>query len=165
MTIASRFSVAVHILMLVGTEPDPTSEWMARSIGVNSVTVRMVVGRLRRAGLVRTRQGAAGARLARPLTEITLLDVYRAVQDQTDLFSIHTHPSPDCPIGAHIQASLESILLSAQQALEQRLAATSLQQALDDVLHRRPHGQRQALQATLDATTPAQSAQSQEEMR
>jgi DNA-binding IscR family transcriptional regulator len=55
---------------------------MAGSIGVNPVVVRNVTGMLKRAGLVRTQQGVAGTWLARPLSKVTLLDVYRAVEDE-----------------------------------------------------------------------------------
>lgn len=138
MTIATRFSIAVHVLMLLDAGPDgaATSEWMAASVGVNPVTVRTVVGLLRRAGIVHTQQGVSGARLARPLAQITLLDVYRAVERTRGLFSIHAKPNPACPVGANIQAALEGCFSSAQAALEATLEATNLQQVLDDVLQR-----------------------------
>lgn len=128
MHIATRFSIGVHILSLLGTEPEPgaTSEFMAGSIGVNAVVVRNVTGMLRRAGLVSTSQGVAGTRLARDLADITLLDVYRAVETDTELFGIHQNPHPDCPVGANIQATLENVFHDAQRAMEERLGATTM---------------------------------------
>ena len=128
MRIPSRFAIAVHILALVGmNEGDAnTSEWMAGSIGVNPVIVRNVTGMLRRAGLVSTKQGVAGTSLARPLSEITLFDVYRAVETDTELFSVHAQPNPACPVGANIQGTLEGVLGEAQRAMEERLARTKM---------------------------------------
>ncbi len=104
MRIASRFAIGIHVLSLLGSNPEAenTSEWMAASIGVNPVIVRNVTGMLRRAGLVNTRQGVAGTQVARPLAEITLLDVYRAVEavDEGELFAFHPNPNPRCPVGA-----------------------------------------------------------------
>src|SRR5579884_4267870 len=98
MRIATRFSIAIHILTLLGFEEgeSPTSEWMAGSIGVNPVVVRNILGMLRRAGLVHSQQGVAGARPSRPLDQITMLDVYRAVEEGGPLFAIHSHPNPAC---------------------------------------------------------------------
>ncbi len=135
MYVASRFAIAVHILSLLGATQgrQPTSDWMAGSIGVHPVIVRNVAGMLRRAGLVHTQQGAAGARLARPLAQITLLDVYRAVDSQRELFSIHPHPNPYCPIGSKIKGALQKHFGAAQQALEAHLAGTTMQQVVRDL--------------------------------
>ena len=49
------------------------------------------MGMLKKAGLVEVRPGIAGAELAKELSNITLLDVYRAVNvvKEKELFSIH----------------------------------------------------------------------------
>lgn len=136
MRIATRFSIAVHILSLLGTDlpQEPTSEFLAGSIGVNPVVVRNVIGMLKRAGLVLASQGRAGASLAKPLEEVSLLDVYRAVEVGDDLFAIHGNPHPECPVGRNIQGALDSVFTDAQRALENRLAATTLRDVLTDIL-------------------------------
>lgn len=128
MRIASRFAIAVHILSLLGTFPEETltSDWMAGRIGVNPVIVRNITGMLRRAGLVTTQQGAAGAFLARPLQQITMFDVYQAVEMQEELFSIHPRPNTNCPVGANIQGTLETVFTKAQQEMEAHLAETTM---------------------------------------
>ena len=128
MRIANRFSIGVHILSLLGArrEAEPTSEWMAGSIGVNPVVVRNVTGMLKRAGLVRTQQGVAGASLARPLSEVTLLDVYRAVEDESSLFSVHPRPNPKCPVGARIEGTLRDVFAEAEDAMHAKLAGITL---------------------------------------
>lgn len=135
MQIASRFAIAVHIMTLLGTFPEEslTSEWMAGSIGVNSVIVRNVIGMLRRAGLVTTRKGTAGAFFALPLTQITLLDIYRAVGMKDDLFSLHTRPNPNCPVGGNIQGSLENVFTKAQHEMEAQLAGTTIAQIVREI--------------------------------
>ncbi len=139
MRVASRFAIGVHILSLLGIDPDSdnTSEWMAGSIGVNSVIVRNISGMLRRAGLVSTKQGVAGTRLAKPLAAISLLDVYQAVEAVEDgaLFAFPPNPSPQCPVGANLQTALDSVFHEAQQAMEARLAATTLAQIVSSLRH------------------------------
>jgi DNA-binding IscR family transcriptional regulator len=135
MRTASRFAIAVHVLSLLGVGEcgEPTSEGMAESIGVNPVVVRNITGMLRRAGLVRTRQGVPGTHLARPLAEITLLDVYRAVEDAGDLFAVHPRPNPRCPVGGNIGTTLDKVFGEAQRAMESRLADTTMAEVVRDL--------------------------------
>jgi len=135
MRTATRFSIGVHILTLLGFEggQTATSEWIGGSIGVNPVVVRNITGMLRRAGLAETHQGTPGVRLAKPLSTITLLDVYRAVEDEGSVFAMHGNPNPDCPVGAHIEAALGREFDAAQKALEERLASTTLESIVESV--------------------------------
>ncbi|KAB2332078.1 Rrf2 family transcriptional regulator [Cytobacillus depressus] len=122
MKISSRFTVAVHILSLVFIERSTlcTSEWIAGSVNTNPVVIRRVMGKLKQAGLIQVRRGTGGAELQKPLQEITLLDVYRAVEvvEEGELFQFHDSPNPSCPVGANIQSVLELILMKAQEAME-----------------------------------------------
>ncbi|GAC91479.1 BadM/Rrf2 family transcriptional regulator [Anoxybacillus flavithermus NBRC 109594] len=135
MKISSRFTVAVHILALLSIENEAhcTSDWIAGSVNTNPVVVRRVIGQLKRAGFVQVRQGTGGAFLAKDIKEITLLDIYRAVDvvEEGELFQMHEHPNPQCPVGANIQAVLEVILRRAQAAMEHVLKEIPLY----DVVH------------------------------
>ncbi len=132
MKISSRFTVAVHILSLVAIERNElcTSEWIAESVNTNPVVIRRVIGKLRDAELVQVRQGVGGATLQKPLNEITLLDVYRAVEvvEEGELFQMHEKPNPNCPVGANIEAVLELILLRAQEAMESVLGEITMEE-------------------------------------
>ena len=136
--IASRFTVAVHILTLLASFRDEqlTSEWMAASIGVNPVVVRTIMSQLRKARLVKTQRGIAGAELIQPLEKISLLDIYAAVDLKGDLFSLHAHPSLKCSVGANIHASLGRYLDRAEKALEQALAGSTLADVTKEVQRR-----------------------------
>ena len=122
MKISSRFTVAVHILSLISIENSAqcTSEWIAGSVNTNPVVIRRVMGKLKNAGFIEIRRGTGGAALLKSLEEISLLDVYRAVEvvEEGELFQIHENPNPNCPVGSNIQAVLEIILLRAQDAME-----------------------------------------------
>jgi len=132
MKISSRFSVAVHILSLLALEPNThhTSKWIAGSVNTNPVIIRRLTSQLKKAGLVNVRSGTGGATLCKPPGNITLLDVYRAVEAiaEGELFRFHDHPNPKCPIGANIESVLQLVMLRAQIALEQVLAETTLDQ-------------------------------------
>lgn len=132
MQISSRFSVAVHVLTLLAVTPVGellTSDRMAGSVNTNPVVIRRILGQLKKAGLVEVRAAAGGTYLCRAAADITLLDVYRAVEVvEGDLFSVHEKPNPKCPVGRNIQAALDDTLRRAQAALEQQLAGVSVAQ-------------------------------------
>ena len=129
MQTSRRFSIATHVLLCLRAFRDlkATSVFLAGSVNVHPVVVRNVLGRLKRAGLVAVAAGTGGARLAREPRAITLLDVYRAVEDHRDgLFAFHDHPNPRCPVGKHVRGILENHLRTAQRRLEASLAQTTL---------------------------------------
>ena len=82
MQISSRFSVGVHVLTLLASNPAGellTSDRLANSVNTNPVVIRRILGQLKKAGLVEVRAAAGGTYLRRDPATITLLDVYRAV--------------------------------------------------------------------------------------
>jgi Rrf2 family protein len=109
-----------------------TSEQVAASVNTNAVIIRRSLGDLRRAGLVDVRHGAgAGWSLARAPEEITLLDVYEAVEHEP-LFGMHrTEPNLECPVGKGIRPALGQVYGGIEQALRRELEGTSIA----DVLH------------------------------
>jgi DNA-binding IscR family transcriptional regulator len=143
MPISSRFAVAVHILTLLqSSDGGPlTSEWIAKSVNTNPVVIRRLLGMLARAGLTTGRLGAGGGTcLGKPASAITLLDVYRAV-DEGDLFAMHHGtPNPQCPVGRQIQTVLEQTTCAAQRALEAELAGRTVAAVVEEVeVRERPH--------------------------
>ena len=137
MQIGSKFTIGVHIITAIDyfKELDRVnSEFLAGSIGVNPVIVRTVISQLREAGLVKTQRGSSGAELAKPLNEISLYDIYRAVGsvDEEGLFHFHEQPNPDCPVGRNIHRVLDQRLIDAQKAMEERLKTTTLADIAED---------------------------------
>jgi Rrf2 family protein len=134
--ISSRFSIAVHILSLIAvSKTHCTSEWIAESVKTNPVIIRRIIAKLKKAGLVNVRAGVGGAYLQKDLEEITLLDVYRAVEvvEEDELFKFHDHVNPECPVGANIESVFRLVLLQAQSAMEQVLAQVTLEQLVTEL--------------------------------
>ncbi|MCQ6561591.1 Rrf2 family transcriptional regulator [Paenibacillus mendelii] len=129
--ISSRFSIAVHILSLIAiSSKDCTGDFIAGSVNTNPVIIRRIMGMLKKAGLVDIRPGVGGASLLKNLDQITLLDVYRAVEviEDGQLFNFHDEPNPQCPVGRNIEAALRFEMQEAQSAMEQRLAQVNISQ-------------------------------------
>ena len=133
MQISGRFTIAVHILTCTDYFHDDytiTSNFLASSIGVNPVIVRQVILFLKRAGLIDVVRGKEGIILARPLEEITLYDVYIAVESVKGgkLFRFHDNPNPDCPVGKNIHSALDWALDEVQASLEEKMRGITLRE-------------------------------------
>ena len=86
MQITSRLTMAAHMVCDIDyfSPVQPvTSSFQAKSIGTSPVMVRTIMGMLKEAGIISSSKGKRGIDLARPLKDITLLDLWRAV-DQTE---------------------------------------------------------------------------------
>jgi len=124
----TQFAVAVHVLTLLAGAPEQvlSSELLAGSVGANPVHVRRVLGALRRAGRVASRPGAHGGwQLERAADQITLGDVWRAVQGDDPLLGLHG-AAPQCTVGQRIQLALSDVERRAARAVEQELARTTI---------------------------------------
>ncbi len=125
MRVNTRFTVAIHILVLVAlNDAHPaTSEMMAESVGSHPVVIRQVMSLLKKAGLVETKNGLPGGRLSKPQEEITLCDIYQAVKNSEEsvIFDVHQNPNPKCPVGCNIVSALDAPILHAQDAMENAL--------------------------------------------
>lgn len=132
MQISSRFTLAVHIFACIDTFKDNykvTSNFLASSTNANPVIIRKILSQLKSAGLVEVTRGSGGASIAKPLGEITFLDIYNAVEcvDHGELFHFHENPNEECPVGRNIHVILDDKLLRVQQAMEKELASITLE--------------------------------------
>ena len=131
MQISSRFTIAVHIFLCIHTfekERKVTSDFLASSVEVNPVVIRRILLQLKAAGLVHVQRGTGGTTIARPLEEITFLDIYKAVEciEDGELFHFHENPNVECPVGRNIHNILDEKLKRIQKAMEQEMESITL---------------------------------------
>jgi DNA-binding IscR family transcriptional regulator len=135
MKITSRFTVAVHTLLCIhsfSSEYKTTSEFIAGSVNVNPVIIRRTLGQLKDAGFIDVARGTGGASLKKDISDITLLDVYKAVESvDGSLFNFHSNPNPACPLGQSIHDLLDTHLENAQKAMEDSLASVRLSDIIE----------------------------------
>ncbi len=137
MQISSRFTIATHIMIAINTfqeEYKVTSDFLAGSINVNSVIIRRIMQSLKGANLIAVKRGTGGMEIAKPLTDITLLDIFYAVEPLEDgaLFHFHENPNPACPVGRNIHAVLEDKLFAIQKAMEDKMRSITLDAVVKD---------------------------------
>ena len=141
MQISSRFTVAVHVLICIEmfkNDHKVTSDLLASSVNANPVVIRRLLQQLKAAGIVRVVRGTGGADTARPIDQITLLDIYNAVEcvDDGELFHFHENPNQRCPVGRNIHAVLDVRLEKIQGAMENEMKSVTIQDILTDTQKR-----------------------------
>lgn len=136
MQFSSRLPIAVHILLAIvefeGKEKT-TSTFLAGSVNVNPVIIRNTLGQLKAAGLVTVKAGEGGASLAKEPGDITLLDIFDAVEKEEALFHFHENPNPECPVGKNVHAVLDNKLFAIREAMREKMKSIALQDLIDDM--------------------------------
>ncbi|MEM9267964.1 MAG: Rrf2 family transcriptional regulator [Pseudomonadota bacterium] len=124
----SRLSLALHTLSHMANDPKRvrTSAEIADHAGTNPVVVRRVLGRLREAGLLASERGHAGGwRLAKDPQQITLADVYLAL-DETLILSDDLDEVPTCSVEHALHRRVSSVMKEIEQSLIERLGETTI---------------------------------------
>ena len=108
----TRFAVAVHVLTYLAGVPEGrpvSSEELSKSTNASAVYVRRVLGPLRDAGLVRSRNGLHGGwELGTDGRNTTLARVWTLLQGGDPLLGLHG-PNPACDVGRGVQRSLVAV--------------------------------------------------------
>ncbi|MGX5665194.1 Rrf2 family transcriptional regulator [Rhizobium daejeonense] len=130
----SRLSRMLHVLIHLERGGRPmTSEMIGQMLNTNPVVVRRTMAGLREQGYVQSEKGHGGGwTLARPLNEITLLDVYVAL-DRPEMFCLV--PSSDhaeCLVEIAVNSALEDARREAEALLLRRFATIRLSDVAGD---------------------------------
>lgn len=129
MKYSTKLSDAVHIMAFIAINQDfdLSSAAIAASIKTNPAFVRQIMMKLKKAGLMSTITGHAKPALTKPAKQITLLDVYKAVEGDKPLLHLDTHTNPKCGVGMNIQLALQDYYHEIQQTTEEKMKQISLQ--------------------------------------
>ena len=136
MNLSTRFSVSVHILCVLYYNRDTVcnSELIAGSVNTNPVVIRRLVSSLKKAGLVETTQGVGRIRLAKDLKDITLYDVYRAVDNvDTPIFGLHKNANINCPVGRNINSVMQEKIDEMQNLLIDYMSHVTMAEIMSDL--------------------------------
>ena len=126
---SSRFAMAVHGLALLadGAPDGLSSAWIAGSVNSHAVVLRRLLSRLATAGLIQAREGRGGGyRLLRPAAQITLAEVYEAIETEGPLAPSPAEPNPDCPIGSGMRCSFREVAQRARASVVAALAGETV---------------------------------------
>ena len=138
MKYSTKLSDTVHVMVLIAInkEKSLSSASIAESVHTNPGFVRQLMLKLKKAELMTSVAGHARPSLSKPADQITLLDVYKAVEGEKPLLHLDTHTNPDCGVGINIQLSLQEFYNEIQKNAEEKMNTITLQDIINTYYQR-----------------------------
>lgn len=138
MKFSYKLSDTVHVLsyLYIYRDGDLSSRAIAKSVESNPSVVRQLMSDLREAGIIETRKGAAAPRLTKQPSEISLREIYLAINMDHNLLHIDPKTNPQCIVGGNIQDTLNDFYGRVQKTAFDEMAKITLADIIDDVLTR-----------------------------
>ena len=110
------------------------SELLAKSLNTNPVVVRRILKTLENRGLVKVRPGRhGGVELLRSPADITLEDVYKAVEPDGALFALRERGNQRCPVNNAMIRTLPSLFGTADAAVDNVLRRTKIASLVEKI--------------------------------
>lgn len=125
----TRFSVAVHLLVLISEAQSPiSSDQMAESVGTNASYIRKILAFLKESEIVDGHRGISGYSLLVPPERLTLLQIYQAVTKETKihLLDIHRNVNDRCVVGRRIRPALTEMFEDLEEVFARALSGKTL---------------------------------------
>ena len=137
MRLSQNFSTSIHILLIIHEETKKhkvTSDVIAKILGISSVSARSLLNTLKKAGFITIapRKEKEGTQLAKPLNEITLHDIFEAVEaDCKEKFiDLCTQRSNNTYTGVYINEIISGYVECTLDAVKEELRKVTLEDTL-----------------------------------
>ena len=137
MQISMKCSIAVHCLIFIHEAKGiakVTGNLLAESTGSNPVVIRNILSALKKAGLITGPRGTGGAELCADPSQITLYQIYTALEPKgvTSLIGIHPCQGRPCPVAQNIRKVLETPYHKIEDAVREAMEQTTLESMIEE---------------------------------
>lgn len=144
MQISMKCSVAVHCLLFIWEARGRvrvTSTLLAQSTGCNPVIIRNILSALKKAGIITVSRGPGGAELCRDPSEITLLEIYSALEPKglSSIIGIHPCDKRSCPVAQNIRRVLCRPYHQIEESIARTMAGITLASMVQDLENEMEH--------------------------
>ncbi len=133
-----KLSDAIHILscLEIYKGHNLSSKDIAKSIKTNPSIVRQFMSDLRKAKLIETHKGAAETSLTKKPKDISLLEIYQAINTDHALLHIDPNTNPNGIVGGNIQNTLNHFYNEIELVTFTKMSEITLQDIIDDLYER-----------------------------
>lgn len=136
MQISMKCSIAVHCLIFIHEAKGitkVTSSLLAESTGCNPVIIRNILSTLKKAGLITVPRGTGGAELCADPSQITLYQIYTALNPEgvTSIIGIHPCQGRPCPVAQNIEKVLQTPYHKIEDAVKQTMEEITLESMIE----------------------------------
>ena len=135
-----QFTFAVHIMTVLAFSPGKVigSQTLAASVNTNPVVIRRLLLALRRARLIETFTGKhGGARLQKMPREISLLNVYDAVEPRPVIPVNERKAFRKCHVSCNMKNIMSGVAESTENAVRKHLRGITLAKLVRELHSRR----------------------------
>lgn len=138
MKYSHKLSDAVHILAYIDVFPDGnlSSNAIAQSVESNPSLIRRLMSLLVKADILTSQPGTVAPKITKPTDQITLLDIYNAIDDDHNLLHVDDKTNPACIVGGNIQDTLNVVYQDIQKQAEVGMQKVTLASIVEDILER-----------------------------
>lgn len=126
----SEFAIAVHALVFLDcSNATVASEELAANVCTNPVCIRRVMGKLKKACLIETREGMGGGyRIAKASSEITLRQISDALNNTLIKASWRSgNPDKKCMVASGMSAVMDELIVGMNQTCRDYLEEITIQ--------------------------------------
>lgn len=133
MKYSTKLSDTIHLLVFLclAAGERMTSARIAESVKTNPAYIRQLMSALKRGGLITSDRGQANAALTRDAEQITMLDIYRAIEGKKTLLHMDIHTNPECGVGVNIQLAIGDFYREIQDAAEKKMQEITLRDIIE----------------------------------
>ena len=116
------------MILISESEKPLISEEIAASVGTNASYIRKIIGLLKKKDIVESRRGVGGFTIKPEAEELTLLQIYQAVNETETprIFDLHQNPSDECIVGRHIKPVLTDMFAQIEDTFSRALGSKTL---------------------------------------
>ncbi len=137
MQISMKCSVAVHCLIFIHEAKGivkVTSNLLAESTGCNPVIIRNILSALKKAEFITIPRGTGGAELCADPSQITLYQIYTALEPNglVSLIGIHSCQDRPCPVAQNIGEVLQTPYHKIAEAIKETMNRITLQSMIEE---------------------------------
>lgn len=133
---STKFTNAIHTMVMIhlGSQDDRidlSSNGFAKSIDTNPAFIRQLMSPLKKAGLIASVPGHATPHLCRAPEDITLFEIYEAVEQEKSILRVGTFPNPECGVGVNIQYAIQNVYDDLNVQVMNTLKSITLRDVID----------------------------------
>ena len=140
MSYSLSFSQSLVIVVFVASKIEQgkfefiSTQQIADKLNIPTSTSSVILRRLKKAGLIEAREGVnGGVRLAKRPDEITVLDIFEAVEQSGPMFPTNLNIVVDDAKATRAQQSILDVLANAEDAMKHSLGAVILKDLMKSV--------------------------------
>jgi Rrf2 family protein len=140
MSYSLSFTQSVFIVLYVANKGDQSAaafvstQQISRDLEIPPSTAGMILRRLNRAGLMDTREGVnGGVRLSMPPDEVSLLDIFTAIEQERPLFQTNMQVTTEGEKMSRSQQTVASALDGVEMAMKRKLQMTSIRDLMKTI--------------------------------